>query len=53
MEVDDTLESMLQDARHMVDKLTTEHRANQLELIEIQQDLQRANVYTLVQDQFR
>jgi len=53
MEVDDTLETMLRDARHMVDRLTKEHRANQLELIEIQRDLQRANVYALVQDQFR
>jgi hypothetical protein len=53
MEVDTSLETMLRDARHMVDKLTNEHRANQLELIEIQQDLERANIYALVQDQFQ
>ena len=53
MEVDTVLETMLRDAWHMVDKLTTEHRANQLELIEIQWDLERANIYALVQDQFQ
>jgi hypothetical protein len=53
MEVDASLETMLCNTRHMVDKLTREHRANQLELIDIQHDIKRANLYTLIQDQYQ
>jgi hypothetical protein len=53
MDIDTSLETMLQDAWHMVDKLTKEHRLNQLELIEIQQDIERANLYALIQDQYQ
>ena len=53
MDADTSLETVLCNAWHMVDKLTQEHRANQLELIEIQWDLERANIYALVQDQFQ
>jgi hypothetical protein len=53
MDIDTSLETMLHNARHMVDKLTKEHRVNQLELIKIQQDLERANIYAFVQDQYQ
>jgi hypothetical protein len=52
MEVDESLSNMLQDARHMVDKLTAEHWLNQQELVNIKNNIERANLHALVQDQY-